>query len=356
MCKSTLHSFLQALPKCEHHVHIEGTLTPEMLFSLAAKNGIELPSDDPAFASPSSLRLRYQKFTSLDDFLRYFFIGFEVLLTTSDFEVLTYEHLKNAYSQTVRHTEVFFDPQVHIARGVSYQTMLSGMNTARERAARDFPQMSVAFIPCLVRHLPASSAHDLASEILSHGHLEDATLVGFGISSTEAGRHPSLYSSVYATLRQAGVENLTAHYGEEGPSEYVAAAISDLGVKRIDHGRRAIEDPSLVRRLVDAKVMLTVCPISNVVLRGVQEIKDLPIRQFLDSGVRFSINSDDPAYFGGSLLDNYCTIQEAFDLSMPDWKVIVRNSVEGSWCSDDRKMDLMNMIDRAFGELAIPNE
>uniref|UniRef100_A0A0B7K9H3 Adenine deaminase n=1 Tax=Bionectria ochroleuca TaxID=29856 RepID=A0A0B7K9H3_BIOOC len=353
MCKSKLHSFLQALPKCEHHVHIEGTLSPEMLFSLAAKNGVKLSSDDPAFASPDSLRLRYQNFTSLDDFLRYSFIGFEVLLTASDFEVLTYEYLKKAYAQTVRHTEVFFDPQVHIARGVSYQTLLSGMNTARERAARDFPQMSVAFIPCLVRHLPVSSAHDLVSEILSHDHFKGGTLVGFGMSSTEVDRH---HCCTHRSLRQAGVENLTAHYGEEGPPEYVAAALSDLGVKRIDHGRRAMEDPLLVRQLIDTKAMLTICPISNVVLRGVQDVKDLPIRQFLDSGVSFSINSDDPAYFGGSLLDNYCAVQEAFNLSMGNWKDIARNSVEGSWCSDARKRILMNMIGEAFSDVTIPNE
>ncbi|CAG9986773.1 unnamed protein product [Clonostachys byssicola] len=290
-----------------------------MLFSLAAKNRIELPSDDPAFASLDSLCLQYQNFTSLDDFLRYYLIGFEVLLTASDFEFLTYEHVKNAYAQTVRHTEVFFDPQAHIALGVSYQTLLS------------------------------------VSEMLSHGHFEDGILIGFGMSSTEVGRYPSLYSSVYATLREADVENLTAHYGEEGPPEYVAAAMSDLGVKRIDHGRRAIEDQSLFRRLVDAKIMLTVCPISNVMLKGVQDIMNLPIRHFLDLGVRFSINSDDPAYFGGSLLDNYCAIQEAFDLSMADWKDIARNSVEGSWCSEGRKMDLKNMIDRAFADVIIPN-
>ncbi|KAK2616456.1 adenine deaminase [Conoideocrella luteorostrata] len=350
MCKSVLHAFLHELPKCEHHVHIEGTLSPEVLFSLAEQNGIQLTSDDPALASPDTLRRRYENFASLDDFLHYFFIGCSVLLTSSDFELLTYSHLEKLHAQEVRHVEFSFDPQVHVARGVSYETIVSGLTTARTRAAHDFPDMSIAFIPCLVRHLPKNSALELVSDLLDLGYFADGTLAGFGMTSTEIGMHPSGFSTVYKALREAGIERLTAHYGEEGPAEYVEAAISDLGLTRIDHGRRASEDAALLGRLAGAGTMLTMCPISNVVLKGVGSIRDLPVRDFLTAGVRFSINTDDPAYCGAGLLDNYCAIQEAFDLSIEEWEFIASGAIEGSWCSQDRKQYLKTMLNLVVGK------
>lgn len=348
MCKSDLHSLLCELPKCEHHLHIEGTLTPDLLFTLAKKNSISLPSENPAFSSPSSLLARYQNFTSLDDFLHYYFIGFSVLLTASDFEELTFAYLQQAYPQTLRHAEIFFDPQAHTSRGVPYETVVSGLNAAKMRAAVAFPDLTVAFIPCLVRHLPVSSASEMLAEVVSSGHFADGTVTGFGMSSTEIGMHPSLFTDVYDAAKKAGVDNLTAHVGEEGPSEYVSAAISHLGVVRIDHGRRAAEDVSLVRHLADNKVMLTLCPVSNVVLRGVDKVEDVPIKYFLDAGVRFSINSDDPAYFGAGLLENYCAVQEALDLTMGEWETIAKGAIEGSWCTEERKRELVTMVDTVF--------
>ncbi|KAL7953345.1 hypothetical protein V8C34DRAFT_318262 [Trichoderma compactum] len=336
MCNDKLHGFLHALPKCEHHVHIEGTISPELLFSLASKNEISLPSDDPAFDSPAMLLARYQ---------------ISHLSTTSCITIssaLTYDYLCLAYSQKVYHAEIFFDPQAHISRGVPYQTVIAGMNAAKKRAAVDFPKLSVEFIPCLLRHLPVPSGHGLLTELLESGHFFDGTLVGFGMSSTELGMHPSLYKTVYEAAQSAGVVNLTAHYGEEGPADYVKDALSILGVGRIDHGRRSIEDAELITQLAESNTMLTLCPISNVVLKGVDRMHDLPIREFLDANVRFSINSDDPAYFGGYILENYCAVQEAFGLAVDDWGKIARGAIAGSWCSPLRKEQLMQEVDNVM--------
>ncbi|EEY19685.1 adenosine deaminase [Verticillium alfalfae VaMs.102] len=241
MCTDQFHGFLQALPKCEHHVHIEGTLSPELLFQLAQKNGVTLPSDtDAAFASPSALRARYREFESLDDFLQYYYTGFSVLLTADDFADLAYAYLAIAHAQSVRHAEVFFDPQAHTSRGVSYATVIEGLSTARRRAAWTSPSC----------------------------HFDDGTLIGFGMSSSEAPYPPALFSSVYDAAKAAGIQNLTAHAGEEGPPSFVSSALADLGVLRIDHGRRAAEDDTLLAQLARDKTMLTLCPVSNVVLRG----------------------------------------------------------------------------------------
>ncbi|KAF3349402.1 hypothetical protein VdG2_02248 [Verticillium dahliae VDG2] len=351
MCTDQFHGFLQALPKCEHHVHIEGTLSPELLFQLAEKNGVTLPSDtDAAFASPSALRARYREFKSLDDFLQYYYTGFSVLLTTDDFADLAYAYLAIAHAQSVRHAEVFFDPQAHTSRGVSYVTVIEGLSTARRRAAVDFPQLSVAFVPCPPRPLPVPSAHSMLDEIVPAGHFDDGTLIGFGMSSSEAPYPPTLFSSVYDAARAAGIQNLTAHAGEEGPPSFVSSALADLGVLRIDHGRRAAEDDALLAQLARDKTMLTLCPVSNVVLRGAARLADLPIRKFLDAGVRFSINSDDPAYFGGYILENYCAVHDAFDLSVDEWAGVAMGAVEGSWCDEARKAVLRAEVEQVVGE------
>ncbi|KAK5995899.1 Adenine deaminase [Cladobotryum mycophilum] len=350
MCKHPLHPFLHALPKCEHHVHIEGTISPALLFSLSAKNAIPLPSDDAAFSSPETLQARYEGFTSLDDFLHYYFIGFSVLVQAEDFEALAYEYLVKARGQGVLHAEVFFDPQVHTRRGVPYHTVMAGLHAARRRAETRFPDLSVGFIPCLVRHLPLSLAHDMLREIAHAGHFDDGTVVGLGMSGTELGKHPELFGDVYREARDLGVTNLTAHYGEEGPAEYVQNALSLLHTQRIDHGRRSAEDPSLLHHLSRTQTLLTLCPISNLVLRGIPQMTDLPIRALLDAGVPFSINSDDPAYFGGYVLENYCAVQEAFGLDVDEWEGIARAGIQGSWCSVQRKGELLTELERVIVE------
>ncbi|KAK1964854.1 adenosine deaminase [Colletotrichum sublineola] len=344
MCKGGLHDFLVDLPKCEHHIHIEGSLGPELLFQLAAQNGIPLPVDrDPAFASVESLYQRYRNFTSLDDFLQYYFIGFSVLLTAADFEELGYAYFAKAHSQNVRHAEVFFDPQAHTSRGVAYETVIEGLRRARRRAEADF-MMTVEYIVCLLRHCPVEDGMRMFVEAREAGHFQDGTIAGLGMSSSEAPYPPGMFAAVYDAAREAGVRR-TAHVGEEGPAGYVVSAIDDLGVERVDHGRRSAEDEALMARLAANRTLLSLCPVSNVVLRGVRDMREMPIRTFLDRGVRFSINSDDPAYFGGYILENYCAVQEAFGLSVDEWRVIATGAVEGSWCSEERKRELVAEIE-----------
>ncbi|KAF4121173.1 adenosine deaminase [Geosmithia morbida] len=355
MPSTPTHDFLHDLPKCEHHIHIEGTLSPDLLFSLASANNVALPVEhDPSFASPAALRSRYARFSSLDDFLHYYFIGFTVLLTADDFERLTYAYLEGAYAHGLRHAEVFFDPQAHTDRGVSYETVVAGMSAARARAASQLPDLSVMLIPCVVRHLPVSSGLEMLRTVVDAGHFRDGTVAGLGLSSTEKGMDPARFAPIYDAARRHGVPRLTAHYGEEGPAAYVRDALSVLGVSRIDHGRRVVEDPDLVAALAESRTLLTLCPVSNVVLRGVDRVEDVPVRALLDAGVPFSINSDDPAYFGADLVQNYYAVQDAFNLSFDEWETIARSAIDGSWCDDARKTVLHGMVTDVIGKWKSP--
>jgi adenosine deaminase len=342
MCKSPLHPFLEALPKCEQHLHLEGSLSPELLFQLATLNNVTLPTDDAAFESPSTLRARYEHFTSLDDFLYYYFIGNSVLLTANDFESLAYEYFKKAHNDRVVHAEVFFDPQGHTTRGIAYATVVEGFTRAQVRAEKDFGITS-KLILCFLRHLPVPDAENVFSEAHALGHFSNGTVVGIGLDSSEVGFPPELFRDLYTTAASRSIRR-TAHAGEEGDTSYIARAMDVCGVERIDHGIRLVDDLSLMERVVEQKLLVTMCPISNVKLRCVKKIKDLPIRTFLDNGVRFSINSDDPAYFGGYIQDNYCAVQEAFELSIAEWGSIARAAVEGSWCNDTRKAVMLTSI------------
>ncbi|ROV95784.1 hypothetical protein VPNG_08776 [Cytospora leucostoma] len=350
MCKHALHEFLAALPKCEHHMHLEGSLSPELLFELSERNNVALPSvtEDPAFASVAALYERYANFTSLDDFLHYYYIGFTVLTHESDFEALAYAYFAKAAGQGLRHAEVFFDPQVHINRGIAYETVVSGFTKARRRAEADLGVTSL-LIPCLLRHLPVPDSLSCLSAIRDAGHFRDGTLAGLGLCSTERDHPPSMWKEAFALAGSDGAR-LTAHAGEEGPPAYITEALDELAVTRIDHGVNARLDEAVMARLARDRVMLSVCPLSNVVLRGVTKVSEVPIRTFLDRGVPFSINSDDPAYFGGYILDNYCAVQDAFDLSVAEWGTIATNAVQGSWCGEERKGELIREIEALVAE------
>lgn len=332
-------------------MHVEGSLSPELLFALAAKNNIALPpaSTDPAYASPATLRARYERFTSLDDFLAYYYAGMRVLVTEADFEALAAAYLERAHAAAVRHAELSFDPQAHTERGVALATVVAGLDAAAAHARADLG-MSVALVPCLLRHLPVADGEATLLAAVEAGYFADGTLAGLGLCSTEKDKPPVLFRGVFATARTAGVRRLTAHAGEEGPAAYVAGALDELGAGRIDHGVRAAEDTAVVERLAREGVLLTVCPLSNVALRSVGTLGELPIRTFLDKGVRFSINSDDPAYFGGYIQENYCAVQETFGPSVGEWEVIARNSIEGSWCEEERKKELVNELEEVLGK------
>ncbi|XXG96307.1 hypothetical protein Hte_002588 [Hypoxylon texense] len=350
MCNTSLHGFLAALPKAEHHMHLEGSLEPELLFELAAKNNVTLPASDPAFDSPESLRQRYENFQNLDDFLGYYYIGMSVLVDGSDFEALAYAYFTKAASQNVRHAEVFFDPQAHTSRGVELSKIVESFKRAQARAETDFG-MTTELIMCLLRHLPLSGAMETFTQAKDEGYFADGTFAGMGLDSSEVPFPPPMWKDLYDAAKASGIRR-TIHAGEEGPPLYVSQALDVLDAQRIDHGIKALTegDDALISRLASAKIMLTTCPISNVKLNCIPSIASFPLRKLLATGVRFSINSDDPAYFGGYILENYCALQESFDLSVGDWETIAKGSVMGSWCSEERKTQLLKEIEDVVNE------
>ncbi|MCJ1476184.1 adenine deaminase [Lambiella insularis] len=330
-------------------MHLEGSLSPNLLFTLAARNGVSLPfpTADQAFASPSSLLTRYTTFASLDDFLHYYFIGMSVLLHAADFELLAWEYFVRAKRDGVVHAEVFFDPQAHTGRGVKYSTVVEGFGRACRRAEKELG-ITTMLILCFLRHLPPSEAEKTFCEANSSGDFKSGLLAGVGLDSSEVGFPPGLFEKVYGMAGGLQVRR-TAHAGEEGGPEMVREAIGKLGIERIDHGIRMSGDDSLMKEVAEKRMLVTVCPLSNVRLRCVKHVGELPIRKFLENGVRFSLNSDDPAYFGGYILDNYCAVQESFGLTVGEWEQIAGNAIEGSWCHEDRKQEIIQLLRDVVG-------
>ena len=264
-----------------------------------------------------------------------------VLLTADDFEALAIAYFQRAHDDGVVHAEVFFDPQAHTSRGVTYETIVEGISRARRRAKRDFGLTS-ELIVCVLRHLPVDDG--MAMYRAAIPDLESGLVKGLGLSSTELGNHPGKYKEIYADALARGF-NRTAHAGEEAGAEYMSAALHDLNVTRVDHGIKLPEDPAVLKEFANKGIMVTMCPLSNVELHCVKSVKDLPVRTYLNNGVKFSINSDDPAYFGGYILDNYCAVQEAFDLGEAEWEMIVMNGIEGSWCGDEKKAEMKERLE-----------
>ncbi|PVI05625.1 adenosine deaminase [Periconia macrospinosa] len=351
MCKVPLYDFLSELPKCEHHLHLEGCLTPALLFRLAAKNNIRLPSADenPAYASPEALAKRYEHFDNLEDFLQCYYRAMRALVTEEDFEVLGWEYFTNAHRDGVQHAEVFFDPQSHTSRGVSFKTIVTGFYAACRRAKTEFGITS-RLIMCFLRHLPVTSASDTMRAAIDGKYFdaidegESPKISALGLDSSEVGFRPELFKEFYLEAEKRNIHR-TAHGGEEGDPTYISGALDTLHVERIDHGIRLVEDPELLQQVVKEGIMLTICPLSNLCLQVVKDIRDLLIKEFLAKGVKFSLNSDDPAYFRGYVLNNYLAVQDAFRLSIDDWKVIAQDSVQGSWIGKERKDELLAMID-----------
>ncbi|KAI5267071.1 adenosine deaminase [Aureobasidium subglaciale] len=340
MCKNELHDLLVALPKCEHHAHIEGALTPHLLFELAAKNKIDLSfAGDQAYASEEKLQAQYGSFASLSEFVRYFSFGSSVLVTADDFEQLGYTYFTKAHDQNVKHAEVFFDPQAHTSRGITYDTI---------RAEQNFG-MTVEYIPCILRHHGLESAVQMFQEVVDAGHFADGTVAGLGMAGDELVHPPEYFKTIYDNARTTGVRR-TAHVGQAGPVSFISSALEHLKTSRVDHAWVAKTDTRLMRKLAETNTLVTLCPISNVTLGFIGSIKEAPVRDFLDHGVRFSINSDDPAYFGNYIQENYCAVQAAFKLSISDWKTISTNAVEGSWCSDERKKVLREEVNAILSQ------
>jgi adenine deaminase len=331
---SSMGAFIRGLPKAELHLHIEGTLEPELAFPLARKHGIVLP-----YASVEELRQAYE-FTSLQSFLDIYYAATDVLRDAGDFEVLTSAYLKRAHEQGVVHVELFFDPQVHTGRGVALASVLSGLTRALEQASHAYG-MTHRLIPCFIRNLGADAAMQALDELLAHRSEID----GVGLDSTECGYPPSLFRQVYDRARRAGLQ-VVAHAGEEGPAAYIDEALDLLRVQRVDHGVRCEEDPALVDRLVRERVPLTVCPLSNIRLKVFDRIESHNLKRLLDAGVCVTVNSDDPAYFGGYVLENYLAVQQGLNLSAPQIRALARNSFEASFLPPEQRQRWMTAVDQ----------
>jgi len=324
-------TFLRGLPKAELHLHIEGTLEPEMMFDLAQRNDVTLP-----YANVAEIRAAYE-FENLQSFLDVYYAGASVLVTASDFSALMSAYLDRAIADGVRHAEIFFDPQTHTERGIAIETVFTGFAAAQDRYA---DRISTSLILCFLRHLPPESAVSTLRAAL----VWRDRFIAVGLDSGEAGNPPELFVDAYREAKAAGLR-LVAHAGEEGPADYVRSALDILHVERIDHGVRAADDPNLVARLVAEGIPLTMCPLSNQKLQVFPDLRDHNLKQLLDQGVRVTINSDDPSYFGGYILDNYLAIADALNLDRDDLILLARNSIEATFLADDAKAVLLAEID-----------
>jgi adenosine deaminase len=327
---------IRRLPKAELHLHIEGTLEPEMLFTFAARNGVET-----RFSSVEQLRAAYD-FDDLQSFLDIYYEGANVLRTEQDFHDLTWAYLERAAADGVRRAEIFFDPQTHTDRGVPMDTVVLGISSALERS--DELGISTGLILCFLRHLSG----DAAVRTLEAALPWRDRLLGVGLDSSEVGHPPTKFVEAYDLARSEGL-HLVAHAGEEGPPEYVWQALDVLGVERIDHGVRSIEDPALVDRLADERLPLTVCPLSNLRLKVVEDLGDHPLPRMLEAGLLVTINSDDPSYFGGYVGDNYEAVASSLDLAADDLATLARNSLEASFL--DEKPALLAEFDTVSATL-----
>jgi adenosine deaminase len=325
--------FIRRLPKAELHLHIEGSFEPELMFGIARRNDVTL-----AYATIEELKAAYD-FADLQEFLDLYYAVISVLLTERDFYDLTAAYLKRAVADGVVHTEIFFDPQGHTERGIAFDTVLDGIWRALRDAEAEHGITS-RLIMCFLRHLPEEDAFPVLEAAMDHRD----RIVGVGLDSSELGHPPQKYERVFAAAREAGFK-LVAHAGEEGPPEYVRDTLDLLKVDRVDHGNAAMQDPDLVARLAGEKTPLTVCPLSNYRLQGVTDMSRHPLKAMLDAGVVATVNSDDPAYFGGYVLDNYTAVRDALNLSRDEIVTLAKNSITASFLDGHAKAKWLGEID-----------
>jgi adenosine deaminase len=329
----TLDKFIEGLPKVELHLHIEGSLEPELMFSLAQRNKIKLP-----FKSVEEVRKAYD-FSNLQDFLDIYYQGMGVLQTEQDFYDLTFAYLERCAAQNVLHVEIFFDPQGHTERGIKFETVIKGITRALDDGKKKFG-ISSHIIMCFLRHLSEADALKTLEQALPY----KSRIIGVGLDSSEKGHPPSKFKNVFAKARAEGFLTV-AHAGEEGPPEYVWEALDLLKVSRLDHGNRSLEDPKLVARLVKEGMALTVCPLSNLKLCVVKDMHDHPLKKMLEMGLKATVNSDDPAYFGGYMNDNYKAVAKAVGLDKSDLLTLTRNSIQASFLNDAEKNIMLKKVD-----------
>ena len=334
MTHEQLHPFIDGLPKAELHLHIEGSLEPEMMFDLAKRNRVNLP-----FASVEQVRAAY-RFSNLQDFLDIYYQGAEVLRTEEDFRDLALAYFTKAHADAVKHAEIFFDPQTHTARGIPFGVVMKGLLSAMEKAKSEHGLTS-KLIMCFLRHLDEESAFQTLKE--AEPWLDKLTAVG--LDSSELGHPPQKFARVFKAAGERGLLKV-AHAGEEGPAAYVREALDILEVHRIDHGNRSLEDMDLVTRLARSNMTLTVCPLSNLKLCVVKDMREHPIRKMLDAGIRATIHSDDPAYFGGYVNENYRAVASAGLTDRNALITLAKNSFLGSFLDHAQVRKHIEAIDR----------
>ncbi|MBN1495107.1 adenosine deaminase [Candidatus Peregrinibacteria bacterium] len=333
---TTIEDFIKGIPKAELHLHIEGTFEPELMFKIAKRNNIEIK-----YKSVEEIKKAYN-FSNLQDFLDIYYEGAGVLMQEQDFYDLTWAYLKKIHSENVLHAEIFFDPQTHTDRGISFQTVVKGISRALQDSQNKLG-VSTKLIMCFLRHLDEDAAIHTFEQALGYKDL----ITAVGLDSSEVGHPPSKFQHVFEKARQEGFLTV-AHAGEEGPAEYVWEALNLLKVSRIDHGNHSFDDDKLVQELVNRKMPLTVCPLSNLKLKVVNDLKQHPLRKMLEKGLLATINSDDPAYFGGYVNENYLAISSALDLSKEEITQLAKNSFAASFLKEEIKQKMIDKVEKYY--------
>jgi len=333
--------FIAALPKAELHLHIEGSFEPELMFEIAQRNQIAIP-----YKTIDEVKKAYQ-FSCLQDFLDIYYAGAGVLIHEQDFYDLAMAYYKNCYENNVIHTEIMFDPQTHTERGIAFETVINGLQKARTDAKEKWGINSL-FIMSYLRHLSEESAFETLKQSLPYKDI----ITAVGLDSSEMGNPPSKFINVFeASVKEGYIP--VAHTGEEGPTEYIWEAIDVLKVARIDHGNRCLEDENLVNEIVKRDLALTVCPLSNLELRNTDVMTNHPLKRLLGKGIKATVNSDDPAYFGGYMNANFISVQEALNLSKEDIITLVKNSFNYSFATDEQKKSYLEKVDEVVNEFNI---
>lgn len=320
-----MREFIAGMPKAELHLHIEGSFEPELMFEIAKRNNVEIP-----YATVEEVKKAYN-FNNLQEFLDIYYAGANVLLTEQDFFDLTWAYLTKVHSQNTKHVEVFFDPQTHTERGVPFGTAITGIYNALQKGKEELG-ISFHLIMSYLRHLSEESAFKTLEEAQPYKHM----ISGVGLDSSEVGNPPSKFERVFKKSMEEGFK-VVAHAGEEGPAEYIWEALNLLAVDRIDHGNRCLSDDKLVAKLAEMKMPLTLCPLSNLELKVIQDLKDYPLVEMMNKGLMVTINSDDPAYFGGYMNENYWGIADNLNLSKEQLIQLAKNGFTASWISEEEK-------------------
>ncbi|TVZ21158.1 adenosine deaminase [Dokdonia sp. Hel_I_63] len=339
MNNTPLRTLVQGIPKTELHLHIEGSFEPELMFEIAKRNNITL-----AYDSIESLKKAYT-FNNLQEFLDIYYTGAQVLLHEQDFYDLTWAYLTKVHSENVVHVEVFFDPQTHTDRGVPFKTVITGIYNALEKAKSEYG-ITYKLIMSYLRHLSEEAAFKTLEESQPYKEWID----GVGLDSSEQGNPPSKFKNVFEASAKEGYK-LVAHAGEEGPADYIWEALDVLNVVRIDHGNRCLSDDALVERLVKEQIPLTLCPTSNVALKVIDKMEEHPVAQMLDKGILATIHSDDPAYFGGYMNENYCQTASALNLSKEQIMQLAINGFKASWLTEDEKAANITKVKAYFASI-----